>query len=90
MLLQKISISSMFMINYIKLVLKLMRSTLPGSSESKLTLQLRSEGSRIRHQGPLSQSIGLWSPGLRRKDSCNLQEACARENNSPHVLIPEI
>lgn len=90
MLLQKISISSMFMINYIKLVLKLMWSTLPGSSESKLTLQLRSEGSRIRHQGPLSQRIGLWSPGLQRKDSCNLQDACARENNGPHVLIPEI
>ena len=69
MLLQKIGISSMFMINYIKLVLRLTWSTLPGSSESKLTLQLRSEGSRTRRQGPLSQRIGLWSPGFRTKDS---------------------
>ena len=87
---QKIGISSMFMINYIKLVLSLMWSTLPGSSESKLTLQLRSEGS-IRGHCLRESGSGAQASKGRIHRICRMPVlGRITAPKEVHVLIPEI
>lgn len=96
MFLQKIGICSLFIINYVKLVLKLTWSTLSVSSEELFySLDLKVPGRCVR--AIVTGEDRLFSRRPPREaftESLRLKCACARQNNgSPkdvHFLIPEV
>lgn len=94
MFLQKIGICSLFIINYVKLVLKLTWSAV-SSEELFYSLDLKVPGRCVR--AIVTGEDRLFSRRPPREaftESLRLKYACARQNNGSrkdvHFLIPEV
>ena len=90
MFLQKIGICSVFIINYVKLVLKLTWSTLSVSSEELFySLDLKVPGWCVR--AIVTEENRLFSRRPPREEfveSLRLKHTCARQNNgSPRMSV---